>query len=238
MSDNNKFKNYYTELSSGITWSLFCSFAAIIMSIIALAKCAPSSQLHADYIGAVVGMLALLVTVLVGWQIYTLIEIKAVLRRVRVTENRLSKTEHRIIKRIHKENADVSMAHVFSLIRDLGDNLNESQMLEVRLIYGLSAETLKKQLIVGEMTHIQNCLQVMEIGILFADRLNVWNRLFDETTMAVLNKTYDEIIPLTTFLTLEQKSRLLHIHDSRISQRLHEALRPANDAQPQGSTSI
>lgn len=236
MSDKSKFKTYYAELSNGIAWSIIASFAAIIMSIIALAKCAPSSTLNADYIGVIIGILAVLVTVLVGWQVFTLIEIKSVLRRVRATENRLSKTEQRIIKKIHKENADVSMVHVFSLIRDLGDNLNESQMPEVRLIYGLSAETLKKQLIVGKMTHIQNCLQVMEIGILFADRLNVWNRLFDETTMAVLNKTYDEIIPLTTSLTQEQKSRLLHIHESRISQRLHEALRPANAAQPQNTT--
>ena len=70
MSDKNKFGDYYTELSSGIAWSMFCSFAAIIMAIIALAKCAPSSQLHADYIGVIVGILALLVTALVGWQIY------------------------------------------------------------------------------------------------------------------------------------------------------------------------
>ena len=81
MSDKNKFGDYYTELSSGIAWSMFCSFAAIIMAIIALAKCAPSSQLHADYIGVIVGILALLVTVLVGWQIYNAIRMQEAVRK-------------------------------------------------------------------------------------------------------------------------------------------------------------
>ncbi len=81
MSDKDKFRDYYTELSSGIAWSIFCSFASIIMAIIALAKCAPSSQLHADYIGVIVGILALLVTAIVGWQIYNAIGMQEAVKK-------------------------------------------------------------------------------------------------------------------------------------------------------------
>lgn len=224
MSTEYKFKAFYTELSSGIAWSLLCSFAAIVISIIALAKCAPSSQLHADYIGAIVGMLALLVTVLVGWQVYALIEIKAVLRRMRKAENELSKAENRLLKKIYKENANLSMMQAFSLIRGLENNLNENHILEVRLLYTSCAETLKKQLLANEVAYIHTCLQFMEMGVLFADRLNAWERLFDDTTAAMLNNTFDEIIPLSAPMTQEQKSRLLHIHDSRTSMRLHNTI--------------
>lgn len=224
MSTEYRFKFFYTELSSGIAWSLLCSFAAIVISIIALAKCAPSSQLHADYIGVIVGMLALLVTVLVGWQVYALIEIKAVLRRMRKAENELSKAENRLLKKIYKENANLSMMQAFSLIRGLENNLNENHILEVRLLYTSCAETLKKQLLANEVAYIHTCLQFMEMGVLFADRLNVWERLFDDTTATMLNNTFDEIIPLSAPMTQEQKSRLLHIHDSRMSMRLHDTI--------------
>lgn len=224
MSTEYRFKVFYTELSSGIAWSLLCSFAAIVISIIALAKCAPSSQLHADYIGVIVGMLALLVTVLVGWQVYALIEIKAVLRRMRKAENELSKAENRLLKKIYKENANLSMMQAFSLIRGLENNLNENHILEVRLLYTSCAETLKKQLLANEVAYIHTCLQFMEMGVLFADRLNVWERLFDDTTATMLNNTFDEIIPLSAPMTQEQKSRLLHIHDSRTSMRLHDTI--------------
>lgn len=224
MSTEYRFKVFYTELSSGIAWSLLCSFAAIVISIIALAKCAPSSQLHADYIGVIVGMLALLVTVLVGWQVYALIEIKAVLSRMRKAENELSKAENRLLKKIYKENANLSMMQAFSLIRGLENNLNENHILEVRLLYTSCAETLKKQLLANEVAYIHTCLQFMEMGVLFADRLNVWERLFDDTTATMLNNTFDEIIPLSAPMTQEQKSRLLHIHDSRTSMRLHDTI--------------
>lgn len=183
--------------------------------------------------GFIVASLAVLVTVLVGWQVFTLVEIRGVLRRVEVAEGNLSKVEQRITEQIHKENADASMVHIFSLIRNLENNLNENHILEVRLIYGLSAETLKKQLFIKDIRYVSNCLQIMEIGVLFADRLNVWAQLFDEATTAVLNKTYNEIIPLTAPMTQEQKSRLLHIHDSRTSRQLHDTLRPtAKTASP------
>lgn len=214
------------ELSSGVAWAMVFSLVAITVSIIALAKCAPSSQLHADYIGAIVGILAILVTVLVGWQVYTLLEIKAVLKRVRRAENNLSKTENRLLKKLYKENANLSMIQAFSLTRGLENNLNENHILEVRLLYTSCAETLKKQLLAKEVAYIHSCLQFMEMGVLFADRLNVWEQLFDDTTTTVLNNTYNDIIPLSSPMTQEQKSRLLHIHDSRIYQQLHNTLQP------------
>lgn len=55
--------------------SLALSVTAIAISIIALCRVYPNtSDLEMDYQGIIVGILALLVTVLIGWNIYTLMD--------------------------------------------------------------------------------------------------------------------------------------------------------------------
>jgi uncharacterized membrane protein len=56
---------------------------AIIISIIAICFAAyRTPELQFDYIGVLVGIIALLVTVLIGWNIYTLIDIKETSQRL------------------------------------------------------------------------------------------------------------------------------------------------------------
>ena len=50
---------------------------SIIISITSLSIVAPRSKtLDFDYIGVIIGLLSLIVTVLIGWQIYSTINIK------------------------------------------------------------------------------------------------------------------------------------------------------------------
>lgn len=58
--------------------SLIMSLIALALSVWALAWSHPSdpSRLRFDYLGLIVGMLAILVTALVAWQIYTVIDMK------------------------------------------------------------------------------------------------------------------------------------------------------------------
>lgn len=72
----------WLDLTNGVCWSIVFSLAAIIMSIVALADTHPRVLYSADdetvvlgfdYIGVIVGILALLVTFLVAWQIYSTI---------------------------------------------------------------------------------------------------------------------------------------------------------------------
>lgn len=72
----------WLELTNGVCWSIIFSLAAIIMSVVALAHTHPRVLYSADdktvvlgfdYIGVIVAILALLVTFLVAWQIYSTI---------------------------------------------------------------------------------------------------------------------------------------------------------------------
>ena len=62
------------------------SIAAIIISIVALANVAPTQDINFDYLGAVIGVLSFLVTLLIGYQIYTVINVKEELKEVQVVE--------------------------------------------------------------------------------------------------------------------------------------------------------
>ena len=60
-----------------INWSLLISLLTLIISVITLCLTNPNySDLGLDYQGVIVGVLSLLVTALIGWNIYTTIDLK------------------------------------------------------------------------------------------------------------------------------------------------------------------
>lgn len=59
------------------------SIVAIVLSIFAIAKVAPTQIVNFDYLGAIIGVLSFLVTLLIGYQIYTVINVKEELKEVR-----------------------------------------------------------------------------------------------------------------------------------------------------------
>lgn len=62
-------------------WSNCLSIAAIICSVVAICVSLPSTpELGIDYIGVIVGILSLLVTMLIGWQIWNVIAIDKKIR--------------------------------------------------------------------------------------------------------------------------------------------------------------
>lgn len=78
------------DLTNGVCWSIIFSIAAIIMSVVALAHTRPRTLysvddktvvLGFDYIGVIVGILALLVTFLAAWNIWKTIDSKNEIQR-------------------------------------------------------------------------------------------------------------------------------------------------------------
>lgn len=65
------------------------SIVAIVISFIALASVIPTLGVDFDYLGAVIGVLSFLVTLLMGYQIYTVINVKDELKEVRMLSNRI-----------------------------------------------------------------------------------------------------------------------------------------------------
>lgn len=65
-------------------WALLLSGLAVLISIITLCLVCPrNSDLGIDYQGVTVGILSLLVTVLIGWQIYSMLDAKNIVSNMR-----------------------------------------------------------------------------------------------------------------------------------------------------------
>lgn len=62
--------------------SLILSVVSLLVSMVVLAKLWPVDSIDFDYIGAIVGILSFLITVLMGYQIYTVINVKDSLKEV------------------------------------------------------------------------------------------------------------------------------------------------------------
>ena len=79
-------------------WSNCLSIAAIICSVVAICVSLPSApELGIDYIGVIVGILSLLVTMLIGWQIWNVIAID---KKVKDEVKQVSKSFAKDIKKI------------------------------------------------------------------------------------------------------------------------------------------
>lgn len=70
-----------SEMHSGIAWAIIFALAAIIMGVIALATVCPRTDLGFDYTGMIVGILSLLVTALIGWQIWKSVALEKAIKR-------------------------------------------------------------------------------------------------------------------------------------------------------------
>lgn len=203
------------KTSVWFSWVIFA--VAIAALCVAIVRCEP---IKADWVSIDIGILATLATCLVGWQIYALINVNAIYKRLQSTEKELNKTSEAIFKELYKQSSTSSMLHVWNIAQTL-ESVNETQ---IRLLYGLAADSMLNQLRANETSLIGQCLATMEACIQGVAVRNIWDAVFNDTASMVLNETYNNIIPLSPSMTQEQKSRLLHIHDSRTSRQLHSSI--------------
>lgn len=75
-----------------INWSLLVSLLALLVSIAALCVTKPRyPELGMDYQGWITGILALLVTALIGWNVYSVIDLKGMRVEIRELKERMEK---------------------------------------------------------------------------------------------------------------------------------------------------
>lgn len=214
-------------MSKAQKWWLFvaviASIAALICSIISLCN-SNERNTEIDYIGVIGAVLGATVTVLVGWQIFSLIKIDGLMQKLESAEERMCSMENKILRKLYSENADISILQVATLLRP-NQISEERRILEMRLAYGVAAQTIRNQLRIEKTEYIDLCLQTMVTGILFAESNNNWERIFNQSATKAFNSVYESILEHSAPMTLQQKDTLTRIHDSRISQSVHNALR-------------
>lgn len=72
----------YADIEAKSCISIILSIVALVVSLLLMFPCLPrilsNNEIQFDYIGAIVGILALLVTILIGWNIYQLVDVKGI----------------------------------------------------------------------------------------------------------------------------------------------------------------
>ncbi len=82
------------------------SIVALGIAIVAMAKVAPAHELDFDYYGAIIGVLSFLVTLLMGYQIYTVINVKKDMDEVRIVKKEIDTKLHEKAQVLSKEYRD------------------------------------------------------------------------------------------------------------------------------------
>lgn len=113
------------------------SVISIILSMIAICRAYPhTSDLGIDYQGVIVGILSLLVTVLVGWNIYTIIDFNSARKYVDDMKKVIDKQEMEIYIRSEKNLIEFHLAVLFMHISKDDKNCMDAYQI---VLSGLSA---------------------------------------------------------------------------------------------------
>lgn len=113
------------------------SIVAIIISVIALAKVAPTQGINFDYIGSIVGILSFLVTLLIGYQIYTIINVKEELKEVQKVRGEIETKLQLKAEELYKEYKD-ELANAAPLIMAIASTDRDIVESEVFKAYRVS----------------------------------------------------------------------------------------------------
>ena len=106
--NNNKHCNNYADIETKSCISIILSIVALVVSLLLMFPCLPrilsNEELQFDYIGAIVGILALLVTVLIGWNIYQLVDMKDIKKNYETSIDAIKNEFDKRVKDVETDN--------------------------------------------------------------------------------------------------------------------------------------
>lgn len=120
-------------------WIWLFALVLSVVNIIVVCRCNPSSEITFDYNGIIIGALSLLVTVLIGWNIYSVIDFKKNVESLEFktqeykkdTEANFEKQSYEIEQRHYyiEGKTAVSLMEVFLRLKDsLPDTINNTDV--------------------------------------------------------------------------------------------------------------
>lgn len=167
-NDNNR----WVDLSNGVAWAIIFSLAAIIMSICALVHKCPrvyeKGNLGFDYLGVIVGILALLVTFLVAWQIWQTMASREEIKEARLSAKKANKVAEdvKLLNKEFKESLDLFAAYRASS-DGLSFLLHEKHYKAFHLFATAIIDSLKflndqGKCAMGALVNLDNCMDYDE----------------------------------------------------------------------------
>ena len=132
------------------------SVVAIAISMVAMAKVAPIEELNFDYYGAIIGVLSFLVTLLMGYQIYTVINVKRDLDDVRILKEEIDTKLQEKADVLSKEYKD-EITNVAPLIMAIASKERDILESEVFKAYRVSKKGQLAKELAGQTLIVMLC---------------------------------------------------------------------------------
>ena len=165
----------YVDMKGKINWALWFSVVAVILSIIAIAVAVyRSPELGFDYQGVLVGVLSLLVTVLVGLNIYTLVDFR---RKENVIDEKVALIAQSL-SNINKSElaSSAAMENAIAFIYYSLMGLNDPSDLDFRYIYH-NILSLEKLSLLGDIKTCNSVVKMMLETIVHPERISVSKKI-------------------------------------------------------------
>lgn len=176
----------FSKLKIGMIISAIFSIAAIVISIIALSNICPRQYQEdnpgLDYLGVIIGILALLVTFLVAWQIWQTMasrdEIKTLTKLNKDLENSLERMSEKIYKDIN-EHVELRNKNTLEIVKTIQED------------YESSTEALVNFILIRDS---QPSYMMLKHAIKVFRRFNNPDNLKARTALEVLGTFADEVL--------------------------------------------
>lgn len=169
-------------------------------SIMAIVMVVQRQKWDFDYYGALIGVLSLLVTILLGWNIGELINLRSIVEQNKRNEEEINRMRERL-----KSDFNIGLSHIEMAIaisyRDRNMSENEDYIAFQSLYHWIRHITME-----SEGKRYSSCYKIIEL--LDADYYSKYK--IDKSTHELLNKAYALIPNKEHIVNIEKLNRIIN----------------------------
>lgn len=214
-------------------FSLFLSILSAIFSTISLCN-SNSRNLDVDYIGIVGSVLGASVTILIGWQIYSLIELNGIRKNYKRIKIKFLELKQNLDSNSRILNAESTMLHGAHYITWYNIGSDESAL---GTAYFMLTHALKNYALERKGDFVGKCLGLMRDCVCITHKNNVWDKAFSDEVDRLAEQDFKVIFKLVGYFTPEQAVLFHQIRQSRLNKKLCvELLAGCPNSQTQASS--
>lgn len=209
-----------TKQKCWLGFSLFLSILSAKFSTISLCN-SNSRNLDVDYIGIVGSVLGASVTILIGWQIYSLIELNGIRKNYKRIKIKFLELKQNLDSNSRILNAESTMLHGAHYITWYNIGRDESAL---GTAYFMLTHALRNYALERKRDFVGKCLELMQDCVCITHKNNVWDKAFSDEVDRLAEQDFKVIFKLIGYFTPEQAVLFHQIRQSRLNKKLCEEL--------------
>lgn len=170
------------KTSIWFSWAIFA--VAIAAFCLALLRCEP---IKADWISIDIGVLAALATCLVGWQIYTLIDLRQYKSDFNALRSEVATSKLEQQRALREVVAEYTLKDAAKLIGSFSEDKQNYDVIGIGYCLAIRAA---RNLTYSNQRMIREALELMRQCIFLARLHNAWDKIFNDEVARIAKEDY------------------------------------------------